>query len=152
MEILGLAVVVVLLLVATTFVVRFLLFKPPADVRKGFVVSQLAKNMVDTFLNTAAVGCSQLTMTELLQDCAESKTVSCDDGRKSCDFVDFTAKFIFNETLNKWNMRYQFLAYVDAKNPLIKIGEECKGQKLSSNPWAIPIRTGNMYAILDLCG
>ena len=72
MEILGLAIVVVLILVATTFVVRFLVLKTPTDYRKGFVSSELASNMLNTFLRTAAPKCSQLSMTELLQDCAQS--------------------------------------------------------------------------------
>jgi len=73
MEILGLAIVVVLILVATTFVVRFLVLRTPVDYRKGFVSSELASNMLNTFLKTAAKDCSQLTMTELLQDCVRSR-------------------------------------------------------------------------------
>src|SRR3989344_8240012 len=101
MEILGLAIVIVLILVATIFIVRFLIVKAPADYRKGFVSSELASNMLNTFLKTAAKDCSQLTMTELLQDCAQGRGIICENGQDSCKFIESTAKDIFSKTLDK---------------------------------------------------
>ena len=151
MEILGLAIVVVLILVATIFVVRFLVLKTPVDYRKGFVRSELASNMLNTFLKTAAKDCSQLTMTELLQDCAQSNSIMCDDGQDSCKFVDTAARKIFAGTLDKWNMNYEFLAYTDANSPLIKIGKPCKAEK-RSKLFPIPTSASTMYTKLDICG
>ena len=102
MEILGLAVVVVIILVATIFIVRFLVLKTPVEYRKGFVSAEIASNMLNTFLKTAAKDCSQLTMTELLQDCAQGKSITCGTVH-SCEFVELTAKKIFKEK------KYSFL-------------------------------------------
>ena len=151
MEILGLAIVIVLILVATIFIVRFLVVKAPVDYRKGFVSAELASNMLNTFLKTAAKECSQLTMTELLQDCAQGRGIVCDNGLDSCMFADSAAKRIFEETLDKWNMKYEFLAYTDIKSPLIKIGSACKAEK-RSKLFPIPISAGTMYTKLDICG
>jgi len=151
MEILGLAIVVVLILVATIFVVRFLVVKAPADYRKSFVSSELATNMLSTFLKTSAKDCSQLTMTELLQDCAQAKSIICDNGQDSCKFVDSTAKNIFSATLDKWSMQYEFLAYADINSPLIKIGKQCQSSK-RSKLFPIPISGATMYAVIDICG
>ena len=151
MEILGLAIVVVLILVATIFVVRFLVLKAPTEYRKGFVSAELASNMLNTFLKTAAKDCSQLTMTELLQDCAQGRSIICDNGQESCKFVESTAKKIFEGTFDKWNMEYEFLAYTDVNQPLIKIGKPCRAEK-RSKLFPIPISTATMYTKLDICG
>ena len=151
MEILGLAIVVVLILVATIFVIRFLVLKAPTEYRKGFISSELASNMLSTFLKTSAKDCSQLTMTELLQDCSQGKGITCDNGEDSCQFAQSTAEKIFKGTLGKWNMEYEFLAYTDIKQPLVRIGMPCKTEK-RSKIFPIPISTATMYAQLDICG
>ncbi|MBI2657825.1 hypothetical protein HYX08_03985 [Candidatus Woesearchaeota archaeon] len=151
MEILGLAIVVVLILVAAVFVVRFLVVKAPTEYRKGFVSSETASNMLSTLLKTAAKDCSQLTMTELLQDCAQARSVVCDNGQDSCRFVEAVSKEIFESTFDKWNMEYEFLAYTDANQPLIKLGKKCGAEK-RSKLFPIPISTATMYTKLDICG
>ena len=151
MEILGLAIVIVLILTAAVFVVRFLVIKEPVEYRKGFVSSELASNILNTFLKTAAKDCSQLTMTELLQDCAQIKGITCGNGQDSCKFAESAAAGIFGNTLDKWNMKYEFLAYVDASQPLIKLGKSCTAEK-KSKLFPIPISTATMYTKLDICG
>lgn len=157
MEILGLAIVVVLVLVATTFVVRFLVLKAPTDYRKGFVSSELSSNMLNTFLRTAAVECSQLTMTELLQDCAQSGgaegsgVMTCDNGDDSCKSAKSSAVRIFEDTLSKWEMKYRFLAYTNPQDPFIDIGNGCRGEK-KSKLFPIPTSTTTLYTKLDICG
>ena len=151
MEILGLAIVVVLILVATIFVVRFLVIKSPTEYRKGFVSAELASNMLNTFLKTAAKDCSQLTMTELLQDCAQARSITCDNGQESCQYAESTAKQIFGNTFDKWNTAYEFLAYTDVNRPLIKLGKPCRAEK-RSKLFPVPISTATMYTKLDICG
>lgn len=151
MEILGLAIVVVLILVATIFVVRFLVVKAPTEYRKGFVSAELASNMLNTFLHTSAKDCSQLSMTELLQDCAQAMAITCDNGQESCKFVESIANEIFSQTLDKWNINYEFSAYTDVNSPFIKLGKSCKAEK-RSKLYPIPINAGTMYAKLDICG
>lgn len=151
MELLGLAVVVALILIATTFVVRFWVLKAPAEYRKGFISSEIASNMINTFLKTTANECSQLDMTGLLQDCAQAKSITCDNGFDSCKYVETTAKKIFENTLDKWKMNYEFLAYTDIKKPLVKVGKPCKAEK-RSKLFPIPTSTVTMYVKLDICG
>ncbi|MBI2647081.1 hypothetical protein HYW99_01270 [Candidatus Woesearchaeota archaeon] len=154
MEILGLAIVVVLILVATIFVVRFVAFKKPTDYRKGFVSSELAYNTVNTFLKTTASECSQLSMTELLRDCAQARSITCNNIERynSCKYFNETAKIILRDTLINWSMNYEFLVYIDPNQPLIKLGAVCRGEKKSSTPWPTPIGSGNVYTKLDICG
>ncbi len=153
MEVLGLAIVVVILFLAAIFVVRFVVLKNPADYRKDFISSEIASSTISTFLKTTAKECSQLTMTELLQDCAQGNGLICNNGQDSCRFVNSTASAIFDKTLNKWKLNYQFLAYVNVNSLLIKIGKSCKEQNLGqeSKIFPIPIATGSMFVRLDIC-
>ena len=150
MEILGLAIVVVLVLIATIFVVRFMVVKAPADYRKSFISAQLATNMLNSFLKTSAKDCSLLTMTELLQDCAQAKSITCDNEQDSCQYVEATAAAIFSKTLSKWKVKYRFLAYIDQQTPLIQAGTSCPGGQ-RSKPFPIPITGETMYTQLDIC-
>ena len=151
MEILGLAIVVVLILVATIFVVRFFVLKTPTEYRKGFVSSELASNMLNTLLKTAAKDCSLLTMTELLQDCAQARSIICGNAEDSCRHAESVTKGIFAQTFDKWNINYEFLAYTDISSPLIRVGKPCKADK-RSKLFPIPISLATMYTKLDICG
>ena len=149
MEILGLAIVVVLVLVALAFVVRYG-FKPPANYRPQFVSAELASNMINTFLKTAAQDCNQLTMTELLQDCAQGTGLTCENGQDSCQYVESTADSIFASTLDKWNIKYEFSVYEANTNPFISKGTPCAGEK-KSKIFPIPSSTTTIYVKLDIC-
>lgn len=150
MEILGLAIVVIIILVAMMFVVRFFLIQQPPDYRKPFVSSEMASNMINSFLKTAAPQCSFLTMTELLEDCAQSNAIVCSNGKDSCIYVKSTAEAIFEETLEEWRIKYGFLAYTDKDNPLIELGEGCTGER-RSKLFVIPTSTAPVYVYLELC-
>lgn len=150
MEILGLAIVVVIILVAMIFVVRFMVIQQQPEYRKPFVTSEMASNMLNSFLKTAAEQCSQLTMTELLEDCAQSKSVICSNGQDSCVYVKSTAQSIFEKTLEEWRVKYGFFAYTDKDNPLIVLGSGCTGER-RSKLFAIPTSTATVYVYLELC-
>lgn len=154
MEILGLSIVVVLVLVAVVFAARFLIYKTPSNYRAGFISSELASNMLSTFLKTNAKDCSRLTMTELLQACGQSLgggSIRCSNDKYSCEFLELTAKEIFENTFKKWGVNYEFLAYIDRNDVLVKSGDKCMTEK-KSKIFPIPISTGTMYAQLDICG
>ena len=158
-EILGLAIVVALILMAAIFVIRFVALKSPTDYRKGFTSSELASNMLNSFLKTNAVDCRQLTMTELLQDCAQSESICCRDCNdadisnhvNSCKFVNQTALEIFDHTFGVWHTNYEFLAYKEINRPLMALGRSCISEK-RSKLYPVPINAGTMYVKLDICG
>ncbi len=150
MEILGLAIVVAIILVATIFVVRFVVLKSPTNYRKGFVNSELALNMMNRFLKTSAENCKQLSIKELFQDCAQESSISCDNGMDSCKFVNATAYTLFRNTLILWGYNYEFLAYREDNRPFISLGKPCLGEK-SSMTQPVPIRGSTLYVKLDVC-
>ena len=150
MEILGLAMVVVLILVAAVFVARFIALKEPTDYRKGFVSAELASNMLNTLLKTTADGCFQTDMADLIEDCAQGSTIICSNGEDSCAFIESAASAIFSSTFDKWNMKYEFLVYTQNNPSVMKIGIGCPANK-KSKLYLIP-GSVTISAKLDICG
>lgn len=150
-EIIGLAIVVVLLIIGMTFVIRFILAKEPIDYKKQFTQAEIASNMLNTFLKTASKDCNGLTMTELLQDCGHSKSIFCQNGLVSCDYAEEAAMEIFNNTLDAWNLDYEFKAFQNEENPIFTLGSPCPASK-KSKTFPIPTGSGALFAKLDVCG
>ncbi len=168
-EILGLAIVVVLVIIATILVVKFG-FSKSANTRNDFISSQEASNFLNTFLKTSASDCSQLTMTELLQDCAQGESICCKDCNNpasavySCGFVKSAAAAILLGTIGAEKKKYEFLACSNFNMkeikcydpiPLVKIDnppgiQPCPGQK-KLKIFPIPINSGTIYVKLEIC-
>lgn len=153
MEILGLAIVMLIIFLAMFFMTKILTAKKPSQARQDFVTEQLALNMVSTFFGTSARECSRLTMTELLQDCAKGVEIKCEDlaSSDSCKYFELTAKEILDKTLVIWNAKYHFFAYVDESSLLVELGEKCTGEITSSKPQPVPLNPGQVYLRLDIC-
>jgi len=151
MEIMGLAIVVILLVVGMTFVIRFMLSKEAVDYKKQFSQAEIATNTLNTFLRMDSDECSGLSMTELLQDCSYNGNILCENNMNSCEYANKTAILVFNQTLDVWNMAYEFRAYKDSKNPLMTHGKPCPGSK-KSKTFPIPTSSGTLFVSMDVCG
>lgn len=152
MEIMGLAVVIVLVTFVLIFIVRFAVLKKPEDFKKSFTRAETATNILNTFLETASRDCHDITMTELLQDCFEIERINC-NGKGSCKYVNESSIEIFSKTLDSWNIDYYFLAYQEGLKPKIELGKKCPFDKdVKSEEFPIPIAGGVLNVKLDLCG
>ena len=162
MEILGLAIVIVVILVGAMIYLRLSSAKKDVDYRRPFSSSQAASNMLNTFLDTTSRDCSKLTMTELLQDCAQSTAFICGNSgvpQNSCDYAESAANEIFGKTFGKWKTKYEFMACTnfDYKSVrctpgsvLIESGIRCLGEK-EFKLYPIPVTAGTIYVKLDIC-
>ena len=150
-EIIGLAIVVILLIIGMTFVIRFMLSNESADYKKQFTQAEIASNMLNTFLKLNSKDCNSLTMTELLQDCAQSKSIFCENGKVSCDYVKESAESVFGQTLNQWNVDYELKAFLQEKNPIFTLGKICPASK-KSKTFPLPTGSGTLFVKLDVCG
>jgi hypothetical protein len=113
-EIIGITIVMVLIMLGIIFVIRFVVMPDEYDIKQEFDKSQTAANFMDSLLKTTTT-CNQLTITELIQDCAENianpnhlyscpaDTVLgiCENGCRSCEFLNQSIEYILNHTLNE---------------------------------------------------
>ena len=152
MEIIGLAVIVIIILIGMVIAVRFMAFKKPDSARAGFVSAELASNTINTFLETTAMECSKAKMEELIQDCAQETERICSNGQGSCDFVRSAADEIFTKTFRKWKTKYRFLVYVDPELPFVDLESECTdNQEKVSETFFVPVTAATVSVKLDIC-
>jgi len=158
MELMGLAIVVILLSIVFLFVIRFVVLREQSDVSKDFAESELAANFLNTLLDTHAPECADIKFSTLFQDCASSAPgrIEC-DGQYSCDYLRDQTSYLFERTFDEWKMQYYFIAYADPNNPTdtliddLTLGEECKGnRKVKIQP--LPLEPpDNVYLALYIC-
>lgn len=151
MEIMGLAIVVILLVLGMTFVLRFMLNQDPIDYKQQFLQAEIASNMLNTYLKTTADNCNGLSMTELLQDCGHAGSIYCEGGESSCTYAEQTAATVFGSTLEKWNLQYEFMVFRSEEDPFFSLGEACPRNK-KSKTFPLPTSSGTLFVKLDVCG
>ena len=154
-EIIGLAIIVILVILGMTFVIKFLMDKPPVETKKEFTQAELASNMLDAFLETTArENNCKFTMSQLLQNCGQGGGITCNN-KDSCEYARDAVNEIFEEkTLGKvWNIPYEFKVFYsnDENDNLFQpIGKACAGNKKSKS-YIIPTTKGPLTVKLDIC-
>lgn len=156
MEIMGLAVIMILVSLGMLFIIQFNLNKEPSSLKKTYTQTQLASNILSSFLRTTVIQCSQNSYGELLKDCAENLNtpntqLRCENNERSCEYVKATAAVFFNATLNTWgNQSYYFEARIPGQSVMKSSNGRCSGEKESKQNY-IPTDAGTMTIVLDIC-
>ncbi len=148
MEIMGLAIIVILLSLGLLFVIRFVVLKPTEDMKQNYETSELAANFLNALLDTHAPNCHDIKFSALYQDCVNNKAyggkIQCDT-YKSCGFIEEETKIMFENSFDKWGIDYYYIVFTDMDNKLGStifqpIGKQCEGnmkpkfQPLPSSP------------------
>lgn len=114
MEIMGLMIVVILVIVGVLFAVKFVVLKKPSEVKQTYSRTQMASNFGLALMSSTTQNCRDTAIKNLLIDCAEwpeaGGTITCDDGRRSCEYVNATISTLLDNTMTKWNRRYYVMA------------------------------------------
>lgn len=152
MEIIGLAIVIILLILGFVFVVKFVMNNEPTNYRERFIPSQLASNTLNAFLNSNSPDCSNMAIRELLRDCAQGETILCTNGLGSCDYVGNVAQTIFLNTLDVWNYDYHYLVFLlnNENSPIHELGLPCPRER-QRKQFFIPTSLGVLTARIDIC-
>jgi len=153
MEIMGLAIIVILVSLLILFVVIFVVNKSPSDLKKSFTHSELASNFLGTMLKTST-GCKKTTFSDLFQDCAKYRdlsSISC-GGEKVCVFLNNSVEMLLNNSLKEWNYAYNFTAITSGTNSM-KITQLHNGRcdEKQSKIFPIPLHPGTLIIQLDIC-
>lgn len=154
MEILGLAIVVVLIMLGVLFAVLFVLKSPDSSTEQTYKESQLSSSLVTSMLGTTTA-CNDATVTELLQDCAVYSRIDC--GQTSCDAARDAIQIMLGGTLKEWKRSYRFSitgggGYTPGEGiqSITDENGDCSGDiESSTNP--VPTAGGPLQVTLQLC-
>jgi hypothetical protein len=121
-EIMGLAIIVVIIAFAILLSLRFIKPSQTTDLKKDVTDSTLASNTLTVILKTT-LDCKDIDLKSLLQDCAEgvtNKEYCTPDDNDPCGKVkDIINKSILQKTLDVWKKDYTFSAtVVGASQPI----------------------------------
>ncbi len=108
MEIMGLAVIVILLSLGLFFITRFSITNPSQNQAQSFQQKQLAASFINTLLSTSANCTGPASFTDLIVEMAdpESSLLTCPDGGLYQHF-NTTVMPLLSQTLDRWNYKYQ---------------------------------------------
>ncbi|MBN1644484.1 hypothetical protein JW851_00390 [Candidatus Woesearchaeota archaeon] len=148
MEILGLAIVVILIALALLFAVQFFLLKPVSEPSKIVKESFLAANFLNSCLGTST-SCFGRSIKELLQDCALGGSLSCPGSINSCLYSRQEIEKMLDSSLGLWKKDYFFK--VDGLASDFLIGSPCPGEKeYEEHP--VVVRPGfDILPSLEIC-
>jgi hypothetical protein len=155
MEILGLAIVVVLLTLVALISLKFFTNKQPSTIRKEFVDSELAGSFLSTLMKTSA-GCKKTNFAELLQDCAGGlHSVKCDSPnfQDSCDFARAKITDILQSSLGTQNEYYDFTAktsFADIMKNINNYPQDFHPKTIESKQFLLPLNPGTLVVKLDI--
>ncbi len=134
-ELLGFAVVVMLVAIGLIFVIGFYVLNPTVDSRTTYLDKQIATNMNDALLETTTT-CRSLSVRDLLLACVNDNEAICpaDDtttGPESVKACDYLSSFIthrLHSTLDVWGYDYEYSIRYDTT---------------SSQNYVIPLQTNH---------
>lgn len=157
-EIMGLALVIMLIVVGIVFVFKFMDTGSEDSLRQDFVDSKLASNMINVILKTT-LDCKNIEIKNLYQDCARgvSHLDYCGEPNP-CVKAELVVQEILNKTLDKWKRNYRFTATINGVVKTEIANNDChpenigtKYRKLESETYPIPTDEGTMMIRLDIC-
>ncbi len=166
-EMIGLAIIVMIMLVAMIFAVKFMIKAP--EVKSELSDKQIGIAMLNTILSDKLEvdDCKGgVELKELIQDCAATAGLEnkcSDDSTTYCDKAKEVAKELFENSFGTRKKPYQFKlvqvdlhdrACIDApRRTMIDIpetGNPCSGDKVLVN-YPLPTDYGTIFACLNIC-
>jgi len=120
LEIFGLMIVIVLVMLGIFFAIKFVLLDPAPTLKQDYNRVQLSSNFGVALLQSSSDDCRGIDFSELITDCAEFQTISC-DGKRSCDYINTTLDSILKDTLDLWKVKYHIVARLSSHpEPIIE--------------------------------
>ncbi len=154
MEIMGLAVIVILLAVGMFFVAKFSLSKGKQAEEVTFQQRQIATGFVNTLLTTDA-GCanSNANFARLIEELIEPEysTLVCGTDTLEEYFIS-SVEDILNNTLDVWGYKYKLsIVFPERSNIMIEKGCEGTTQEEAAPIFPIPTDYGVIRVVMKIC-
>lgn len=146
-EIMGLAIVVILMILAVLVITKL---NPNKDFsfKKDYEESELVSGLINTLLTTTIRDCNGLSLRDILQDCVVNSGNKC-SGQNSCSYFEQQSREIFRNTLESWQINYEFSIFYDKESPIIKLGKRCITKQ--SELFPMPTDSGLLFVKLNIC-
>ncbi|MBI5073240.1 hypothetical protein HZA99_05475 [Candidatus Woesearchaeota archaeon] len=159
-EIMGLMIIVIILSLALLFVFKVVFLKKTTDVGQTYEVSKTPEAFVSTLLQTSSGCTSDSTIGTLLIDCAKNPfshgTITCTDGRSSCEFANQTITLILQQTIDLWGYQstgYEFVAIAPPNQEIVYYASGNLSASLSgeTTPFVLRLYPSQEYLNIYLC-
>lgn len=126
MEILGLAMIVLLMSVGILFVIKFVFLTPSESPRATFTQKQIAQNFLSSLVQTNTP-CSGASVADLMEDCGRSYSeLSCEHNGNiydSCTYAQIVIDEMLQGTVAAWNQNYHLIGEApDGSNIFVEHG------------------------------
>lgn len=153
LEVLGLVIVIILIVLGILFAIRFVITKPVSETKQEYTRSQLTSNFGIALLQSSTANCRGIDITELLTDCAEFQAITCDDGRRSCEYANETIIYILNQSLDTWNVKYHLKIFTEPRFPMINLSSRGCRDNLPGNSedFFLPTDVGLLTIRVFIC-
>lgn len=150
MEIMGLAIIVILISIGLLFAVQWMLKAPSTAQVQRAKESVLAANFMNAMLGTTT-DCNQRTVRNLLEDCAVTQGATRCGEATSCEYVQGVMQQLFDKTFNAWKYQYYFSIVGPTAISGIEFGKACRGE-LERKVHPLPVRPGYELTLkLEIC-
>jgi len=150
LEIMGLAVIIVLITLGLFFVITFSISEADTTVQ-SYNQEQRATSFLDALLRTNIPACDDVRFDTILKDCGTTNTLCNGD---SCLIVNDTIALITNKTLDVWQLSYN-LTVLYPGSRVEFIGRNCTADRDRFRTSEFPIRLypypGDVVTSLAVC-
>ncbi len=159
MEIMGLAIIFILIGLGILFYLQFASQERPIFFQKTFKETQAVNNLLNIIPATHSsddptkTSCLGRSFADILQDCVLNNADMCfraGTTENSCDFARKEIEAMLNKQLKDKGQNYYFSASAESTT-YFELGEKCRG---SVKPGSVPLnikRGGILRLTLDLC-
>jgi hypothetical protein len=164
MEIMGLAIIVIIIIIGLVFSLRFMRPVETQDLKDTFTDSTLASNLLNVMLKTT-LECKDIELKNLLQDCAEGIATKeyCPGKTDPCAFSKEIITLLLTDTLTVMKRDFVFEAKFPSAGSFTvperdkvtctaaNLGAGKKYQTRTFESYPLPTKRGTMEITLALC-
>ena len=156
MEIMGLAVVIVLITIALLFTIKFVYLQPEEKgVKASYESRQLAANTINAIVQTTATQCFNHQIKKLISSCAISPasggTIQCADGTMACERANMLIGQLLDMTLGEWGVHYNFTAPIPDYKISYLAGNCSKSEWIQPHTSPLHTEAGTIDIKLSIC-
>jgi len=155
MEMMGLAVIVILLALGMFFILRFTILQDPSIATQTFQQRQIASTFVSTLLSSNA-GCSgSTTFAKLIEDIPDEQLslLNCGNGELLSTYYQNEVDYILNQTLSTWGYAYNLTVLFPSsanKDP-ISVSQNCPTLQEETKIFPILSDYGTIRVLMKIC-